>query len=181
MAIWKRLHLLLPHFCFQWLLHRCYYLRWQFTAREMVAKNSMFTFIWHTHTHTHKRCDLSGYRTIWYISLCKSISFLPAATEYTIAGASAFCFHFANVDWSDSSFFLFSMLVLLLENSYIPRFVADSIFYGALLILFFVNNFFAQLSQTVLSVHVRFFFTRISFAYFRLRVCFVYNTRIYLS
>lgn len=163
MAIWKRLHLLLPHFSLLLLLLLlsllplllfalcCYvFVCWQFTAREMVAQNSLLEsfdtgeVIW---------VDIERFDIYPYVN----ISLSPTASGDTIV-ASAFCFDFAVVC---AVVVFFGMSVLLLGNSYIPRFVADFVFSSLLRYASFFSQYFCS-QQTIVCVVFL-----VAFAYFR--------------
>lgn len=177
MAIWKRLHLLLPHFSLLLLLLLlsllplllfalcCYvFVCWQFTAREMVAQNSLLEsfdtgeVIW---------VDIERFDIYPYVN----ISLPPTASGDTIV-ASAFCFDFAVV----CAVVVFFWHVSPSARQFIYPEVCGRFRF------FFVTSvrflFFPILLLSTNDCMCGFFGC---FRLLSIRVCFVYNTRIYLS
>lgn len=153
-AKWKRLHLLLPHlFSFSLMI---------LSTRKMVAKNVLFfSRFWTTDLNW---IDIERFDAYPYVDL-------PHGRGDTIM-ASACCDDFALCRWFFSPLWYVGLL-LLLDNSYIPRFVR--IFFSSSVGSGFVVHFFR---------YSKFFFCcflSVIFPYFRFGVCFVCNMRIYLS
>lgn len=143
---------------------------WWFCAREKWSLKMCFFL---AAVVLNEWLELNRYRAIWCISLCRSS---PRPRGYNHSICMLWRLRFVSL----SVFFLLLVcwsVVVALQFIY-PEVCADFFFF-----FFFCWFWYCGTLLSILDIYFIFFrcFLSVSFPYFRFGVCFVCNTRIYLS